>query len=201
MLNTDIPANLQTDFLIETESDVLPAIRREGDKVIYPAFVRSFTREIEEGKTITGYRYFEVPVPYTGQNLADEATFLRQSYAALRKFFYGSPEVQAEQILKGTHTAHQYAVRAAFPKRDGEVPANVVEFEKIKAEFWGIIDAVAELLGLTRDDFPKGGTSADIVAFCLEHGMTQEQIGPYAIQILGLTADLTRFGRNWNELF
>ncbi len=49
----DIPANLQTDFLIETESDTPPAIRREGNTVIYPAFIRIFERE-GEGGTISG---------------------------------------------------------------------------------------------------------------------------------------------------
>lgn len=200
MLNNTIPANMQTDFLRETEADDMPEIRREGDTVIFPAFIREYSRQIEDGTTATGYRYFEVPVPFSGQNLTDYAAFALQSYAAIRKFFFGPPEVQNEQILKGTFTAHQYAVKQAFPKRDGETFENITEYEKIKADFWTIIDAVAEIIGKTREDFPTG-TSADLLRFCAENGLTPAQIADFAIKILGITADLTRFGRNWNELF
>ena len=37
---TEIPKNLQTDFLTETHCDVMPEIRREGANVVYPAFIR-----------------------------------------------------------------------------------------------------------------------------------------------------------------
>ena len=200
MLNNTIPANMQTDFLRETEADDMPEIRREGDTVIFPAFIREYSRQIEDGTTATGYRYFEVPVPFSGQNLTDYAAFALQSYAAIRKFFFGPPEIQNEQILKGTFTAHQYAVKQAFPKRDGETFENITEYEKIKDDFWTIIDAVAEIIGKTREDFPTG-TSADLLRFCAENGLTPAQIADFAIKILGITADLTRFGRNWNELF
>ncbi len=202
-MTTPIPQNMQTDFLKEVESDILPAIRQEYGKIICPVFVREFTRQIENGEnseTATGYKYFEVPVDYTGQNISDYESFTMQSYAALRKYFFGPIEVQNEQILKGTFAAHQYAVKKAFPKHAGEMIENVVEYEKIKSDFWAIIDAAAELTGKTRADFPTG-TSSDLLHFCVECGMTAEQTANFAIQILGITADLDRYGRNWNELF
>jgi len=197
---TNIPDNLQTDFLHETEAENMPQIRRENANAIFPAFVRETTRENDDGTTSAVYKYFEIPVPFTGQNVNDYDRFAMQSYAAIRKFLFGSPEVQNEQILKGLFAAHQYAVKSAFPKFAGETFENIVEFEKIKSDFWAIIDAAAELIGKTRADFPIG-TSADLLTFCANNGMTAAQIADFAIKILGITADLTRFGRNWNELF
>ena len=195
-----IPANLQTDFLRDTESDVMPEVRREGNILIYPAFIRADVRDNEDGTRKTVFRYFSVQVPYTGQPVDDYEECGFRCYAELRKFFYGDWAVQNEQILKGIFAQHQYAVKQAFPKAPGETFANVAGFEKVKGDFWSIIDVAAGATNKTREDFPTG-TSADLLAFCVAAGMSSDQIADFAIKILGITADLTRFGRNWEELF
>ena len=88
---TELPAGFHPEFFRESESDAMPMLRREGMTVYYPAFVR---REERGGGTI--YRYFEVPVPFAGQNLENADAFALASYAAIRKYFYGSQEMQAE---------------------------------------------------------------------------------------------------------
>ena len=187
-----IPAGLQTDFLRETESAVLPVIRREGRNLIFPALIREI-----EGV----YRYFEVPVPFTGQDVTDYEKCMYQSYAALRKFFYGSWAVQNEQMLKGTFAKHQYAVKTAFPKRAGEVLPEVVRFEAIKADFWNKIDAACASVGKTREDLPAKFNAEEMLAWAVENGMGAADIATYAQAFSVVSLDLLQNGRNWDELF
>ncbi len=198
---TEIPKNLQTDFLTETHCDVMPEIRREGANVIYPAFVREETITGEDDSTRTGYRFFRVEVPYTGQNLTDEAAFVYASYAAIRKHFYGDFSVQNEQMLKGTFAAHQYAVRVAFPKSATEVIEAVERFNAIKIEFWNAVDAACALMGCTRSDLPEHFTAEQMLAFATTHGMSADKIAEYAQISSVVSLNLLHNGRNWDELY
>jgi len=198
---TEIPANLQTDFLTESRSDDMPEIRREGANVIYPAFVREETITGEDDSTRTGYRFFRVEIPFTGQNLSDESAFIHASYAAIRKHFYGDFAVQNEQMLKGTFMAHQYAVRLAFPKSDGEVIEAVTRFNAIKTEFWTAVDAACVLMGCTRSDLPERFTAEQMVSFATAHGMTADKIAEYAQTFSVISLNLLHNGRNWDELY
>ena len=121
----NLPEGFQTDFLRETESASEPVIRKEGGNLFFPALVRQGTDG--EGRTV--FRFYDVPVRYTGQDIADYEKCKLQSYAELRKYFYGPATVQMEQQLKGTFARHQYAVKTVFPKKAGEVPAAVTRFE------------------------------------------------------------------------
>lgn len=198
---TNIPANLKTDFLTESRSDTLPGIRREGAIVVYPAFIREETITDEDGSTRTGYRYFNVEVPYTGQNLTDEAAFVYASYATIRKHFYGDFSVQNEQMLKGTFAAHQYAVRQAFPKSATEVIEAVERFNAIKIEFWNAVDAACALMECTRADLPEHFTAEQMLAFATTHGMTADKIAEYAQIFSVVSLNLLHNGRNWDELY
>ncbi|MGE4301067.1 MAG: hypothetical protein AB7F40_05625 [Victivallaceae bacterium] len=193
----DIPANLQTDFLTETVSLTEPAIRREGGKIIFPAFVR--IEPDDDGNT--RYRYFEVPCANRGQSLTDYAACAIAGYADLRRHFYGPAAVQLEQQLKGTFTAHQYAVRAAFPKSAGEVQAAVVRFEEIRTAFWNLVDAAAAAIGKTRADLPEYFDAETMQEWAALNGMSADAIAGYAVRFEAVSLDLLHNGRNWGELF
>lgn len=114
---TPIPEGLQTKYLRETESTVLPSIRREGKNAVFPAFVRAETRRDPNGENEqTMYHYFDVPVLYAGQDLNNYDGFAKRSYADIRRFFYGSTDAQNEMRDDELWEAHRSAVRTAFPK-------------------------------------------------------------------------------------
>lgn len=197
---TQIPAGIKTHFLKETESYQAPALRREGNTVWYPAFVREDERE---GETL--YRYFEVPVPYKGQNLDDIEVFRYQAAGDIRKFFYGSPEAQAEMRDDCTWEAHRLAVRSAFPKAAGEVNVAAQRFEAIKAAFWATVDAAAAKVGKVRADietaYPDGVTGEEMIAWATANGMTLEDIAAMAPTFMLVNLNLLSNNRNWSELF
>lgn len=198
---TNIPANLKTNFLRESESAVLPEIRIENGIIIIPVFVRQETRT-EGGQQYTFYRYFDVSVPHIGQDIADYGTCIRQSYAALRRYFYGGWAVQNEQILKGEFASHQYAVRKAFPKYEGESIDAVKRFDAIKEEFWTAIDAALASLSKTRSDLPAQPFNAEtMLSWATQQGMSEEDIARYAQTFSAISLSLLHNGRNWNELF
>ena len=198
---SEIPHGIQTGHLREVQSNVEPVIRREGDVVVIPIFVREV--EIVEDEDIrVGYVYFEAPVAYNGQNLEDYDTCCRQSYAGIREYLYGDWKVQNEQILKSTFTAHQYAVREAFPKYDGDVPKNVVRFEEIRQEFWAAVMEILTILEKTPEDLPEGPISSEqMIAWALENGMTSKQMQSYIPTFQNISLNLLHNGRNWDELF
>ena len=85
-------------------------------------------------------------------------------------------------------------------------PENPV-FSAVKAAFWGYVDeAAAELSEATGDaysraDFPTGAYSPQLLAWCTEHGLSEEQTGALAVKFCGIDADLRRLGKSWDELF
>ena len=197
----NLPEGFQTDFLREEESDVLPVIRREGGNLVFPALVRQETRQTD-GVEKTIFRFFDVPVRFIGQDVSDYEKCKIQSYADLRKFFYGPATVQMEQQLKGTFAKHQYAVRLTFPKTTGKVPAAVTRFEEIKTAFWGVVDGVLSKLGKTRNDLPEQPFNAEtMLAWAVENGLSAADIADASAAIMRISLDLLHNGRNWNELF
>ena len=195
---TDLPAGFHPEFFRETESNVAPTLRREGMTVYYPAFVRQEAREWG-----TVYRYFEVPVPFSGQDLEDAEAFALASYAAIRKFFYGTQEMQAELRDDFVWEAHRQAVRSAFPKAAGAVNELAQRFKVIKATFWATVDEVCSKVGKTRADLPvSGGFNAEqMVAFAIENGMSAADIASYTSKFTIISLNLLQNNRNWDELF
>lgn len=196
----EIPAGLDVSFLRETVSGTEPAIRREGALFYIPVFVRAEEHGGEE-EIATEYRYFDVPVEYTGQDVSDYAKCLLQSYAALRKFFYGDWTVQNEMILKGTFARHQFAVKQAFPKTPGEVIPAAERFNAIKTEFWSVVDAACTAVGKTRADLPASFNAEEMLAFAAENGMTAAEVADYTAKFMVVSLNLLQNGRNWDELF
>lgn len=196
-----IPANLKTDFLTETRSDALPTITRDGENVLYPAFIRAEQTTDEGGNVHTEYRFFIVPVPYTGQNIDDEETFALESYAALRKHFYGPQEAQSEMKDDKIWEAHRLAVRAAFPKYIGETVPQIARFEEIKTKFWNLVDATLAAMGETRSILPPYFNSTTMLEFAEEKKMSADAIRDLAVKFQGINSDLQSNNRNWSELF
>ncbi|MBQ9501779.1 MAG: hypothetical protein IJU70_06460 [Lentisphaeria bacterium] len=194
--NTEIPAGLDTSFLRETRSMTEPAIRREGNLIVIPVFVRATT-----AGDATEYRYFEVPAKYTGQDLTDYGKCLLQSYAAIRHFFYGDWAVQNEMILKGTFARHQFAVKAAFPKAPGEVIPAAERFTAIRTRFWALIDEACAAVGKTRADLPESFNAEEMLAFAVENGMAADAVADYTAKFSIISLNLLQNGRNWDELF
>lgn len=196
-----IPANLKTDFLTETRSDALPTITRDGENVLYPAFIRAEQTTDEGGNVHTEYRFFIVPVPYTGQNIDDEETFALESYAALRKHFYGPQEVQAELRDDKTWEPHRQAVRSAFPKTAGEINVQQARFETIKRTFWQIIEAALATIQKTRADLPDYFNAEEMLVWAQQNGMSAATISDVAAKVEVVSLDLLHNARNWSELF
>ena len=200
---TELPAGFHPEFFRETESDAAPMLRREGMTVYFPAFVRAITNENDEyGITVT-YRYFDVPIPFTGQDLTNEDEFAFVNYAAIRKFFYGTQEMQAELRDDFVWEAHRQAVRSAFPKAAGAVNELAQRFKVIKATFWAAVDEVCSKVGKTRVDLPvSGGFNAEqMVAFAIENGMSAADIASYTSKFAIISLNLLQNNRNWDELF
>lgn len=195
-----IPAGFQKKYFRESESETVPVIRREGMNVIFPAMIRSETRIIDEEQRMV-YRYFEVPVPYTGQNLDDDEAFAIASYAAIRKFFYGSPDVQNELRDDFIWEAHRQAVRSAFPKSRGEVNELSVRFDAIRTMFWNAVDSACALVGKTRNDLPDHFNAEEMLAWAMENGMTEDDIRTYSQTFSMISLNLLQNNRNWDEMF
>ena len=197
-----IPANLKTDFLVETQSDAMPEIQRDGSNVLYPAFVRMETiTDPETGEERKNYRYFIVSIPYTGQQLDDPQAFELANYAALRKFFYGPQEVQAELRDDKAWEPHRQAVRSSFPKTIGEINEQQVRFESIKVAFWEIIDAALATIEKSRSDLPDYFNAEEMLAWAQANGMDAATIQAVAAQVEIVSLDLLHNARNWQELF
>lgn len=193
---TELPKGFHSEFFPESISDSLPVLRREGMTVYYPAFVR---REERGGVTI--YRYFEVPVPFSGQNLADAGAFALASYAAIRKFFYGSQEMQAELRDDFVWEAHRQAVRSAFPKSAGAVNELAARFEAIKSDFWATVDAACATVGKTRADLPATFNGEQMLQWAAAQGMDAATIAQYTSHFAMVSLNLLQNNRNWDELF
>lgn len=196
-----LPAGFHPEFFRETESFTAPEIRREGMTVYFPAFVRATTNENDEyGITVT-YRYFDVPVPFTGQDLTNEDEFAFVNYAAIRKFFYGTQEMQAELRDDFVWEAHRQAVRSAFPKAAGAVNELAQRFKAIKATFWAAVDAVLSKIGKSRSELPNNFNAEQMVAFAIENGMSATDIAAYTSKFAIISLNLLQNNRNWDELF
>lgn len=180
-----IPAGIQTDFLKKTSSGIMPDTVVDNGVIHYPAFVT----EAEDGS----YEWFDVPILFKGQDMENEARFRRQCYAELRKFFYGSWEVQAEQQFKGTFNIHQRAVRLAFPSADGPNIRTFTPYEAISAMKVAGMYEWARNLFETNPDVQIYWSSiqqidldnADFISFCHDLGVTDEQIQMLVSIVLG----------------
>lgn len=93
------------------------------------------------------------------------------------------------------------------PEQPPEPSPEEVAFAKIKGAFWGYVDAAAEELTAatgekyTRENFPAGAYSTELLAWCTEHDLDPEMTNKLAVAFCGISADLARLGRSWEELF
>lgn len=196
-----LPAGFQSQFFVQTETPDEPKIVKDGMVVHFPAFVRQETRTPEGGgEPTTVYVWFDVPVPYKGQPLTDDR-FQYAAYADLRKFFYGTQEMQAELKDDNLWEAHRQAIRTAFPKVPGGVNEQELRWEAVKANFWALVDEACAAVGKTRSDLPDYFNDADMIAFAQENGMSAADIAAYSLKFALVSLDLPANNRNWKELF
>jgi len=188
----NIPAGIVTRFLTETESADLPAIWREGTTLFIPTLVR---------QTENGYRCFIVPVPYTGQDYTDYDKCVMQSYAPIRKFFYGDAAAQSEMRDDHLWEGHRQAVRTAFPKYEGEPNLAAARFQAVYDAFWDEVDAALREINKTRADLPAYFTAETMLEFATENGMSDESLAHYVQVFSTISLDLLHNDRNWSELF
>ena len=104
-----------------------PVIEREiirgGDLILLiPTFITSV-----DG----GYCFIPVPIKYVGQDVDNYEKCVLQSYAALRKYFYGSDAFQRDLEYDDLLNQHITVVKTAFPKPNGVV---VKKYSKYKIQ-------------------------------------------------------------------
>lgn len=200
MLNT-IPPGLQTYFLNETESNELPVIRQEGKSLFIPIFIREITRTDESGER-TAYRFFVVETEYKGQDIADYDKCIRQSYAAIREYLYGSPAVQEDLKYHHKYTAHVLAVKNAI-RKPGQTaaPEGIARWEEIKAEFWAIIDRVLASVGKDRSILPSYFNDKYMFQWAHDNQVPENVIKEAKADLVLVSCNLGANSRNWVELF
>ncbi len=201
---TSPPTGFQEQYFNYKYSTEIPQVRRIENTLTIPIFVQP-SLVVEHAETgeeqINGYKYYTVDVTYRGQDLTSYIMLLFQSYAEIRAFFYGSASVQNEQQYKSEFTAHQTAVRLAFPKHWGELITASLRWEDLKIKFWTLIDNILIELNMTRADLPHNFDGETMFAIAYEKGMTPARISELTTQFFALSVDLLHNGRAWGELF
>lgn len=196
-MNDTIPAGMQTKHLPETESDTMPEIVREGNTLFIPMFVREVQRE-----EATSFRFFRVPVRYTGQDTSDFDKCVRQSYKEVREFFYGSAEAQADMEFDHTKTAHILAVKNAIRKPgQSDPPEGIARWNDVKKDFWDLVDEACAVVHKTREDLPSYFNSKMMMDFAKDNGMSAADIASYTLRFVLANVDAQSNGRNWSEFF
>ena len=109
--------------------------------------------------------------------------------------------------MRHFNPSREQFIAAGWEWVEPPAPVEDTDFAAVKAAFWRYVDdaaaALSEATGTeyTRADFPTGAFSAELLAWCAEHGMSEADTGALAVRFCGIAADLARLGRNWNELF
>lgn len=117
---TGFSAKFSNEIRYSAES---PDIERDGGKIIIPVFIQDCGED--------GYGYIPVAVDYVGQDINDYLKCVSQSYAAIRKHFYGDALFQRELEDDDLLNLHITAVKCAFPKPNAEV---VKKYSKYKIQ-------------------------------------------------------------------
>ena len=178
-------------------------IRKEGNTIIIPIFIRETTKTDETGEK-TLFRFFEVETEHKGQSLTDYNKCCLQSYAAIRKYLYGDASAQGEMRDDKIWEAHRQAVRSAFPKYLGEFNRQQARFESIKTAFWAVIDGVLASISKTRADLPEQPFNAEQMAAWAadpENNVPANVVEAASKELSTISLDLLHNGRNWSELF
>ena len=196
-MTTNLPAAFQARYFKESQSAEQPTIVRDENNVLQiPVFVRA---EQVEGETI--YKFFVVPVRFTGQKYTDYETCVLQSYREIRKFFYGTPDQQFEMRDDSTWEGHRQAVRSAFPKLVGEINTAIVRWNEIKETFWSTIDSVLESVGKDRSVLPDYFNDTYMIDWAKQNNVPAEVQKKAEEVLVRVSLNLNANGRNWKELF
>ena len=196
-MTTNLPAAFQARYFKESQSAEQPTIVRDENNVLQiPVFVRA---EEIDGETV--YKFYNVPVRFTGQDYSNYEKCVLQSYGEIRKFFYGTPDQQSEMRDDATWEGHRQAIRSSFPKHSGDVNPSQQRFDGIKTAFWDTIDEACALINLTRADLPSYFDAETMLEIAVAHGMSAADVAKYTQTFATVSLDLLHNSRNWKELF
>ena len=196
-MTTNLPAAFQARYFTESQSAEQPTIVRDENNVLQiPVFVRA---EEIDGETV--YKFYNVPVRFTGQDYSNYEKCVLQSYGEIRKFFYGTPDQQSEMRDDATWEGHRQAIRSAFPKHSDDVNPSQQRFDGIKIAFWDAIDEACALINLTRADLPSYFDAETMLEIAVAHGMSAADVAKYTQTFATVSLDLLHNSRNWKELF
>ncbi len=196
MNNTNLSKLLHRYFRFDTAAEQ-PTITREGNLVTIPAFIEEEQRE-DGGAS---FSFVPAKVPFRGQDLSDYDKCVLQSWSDLRRFFYGSTEMQNE--LKDDHAWEEYrqTVRSEFPKYAGEINRAEARFNAIKQEFKEAVRAALAEIKVDESTLPSIFDAEYMLNLADAKGMSKEHIDNYTEIFSRISLDLLHNDRNWAELF
>jgi len=174
-----------------------PTISREGNVVTIPAFIEEEQRE--DGGT--SFSFVPAKVPFRGQDISDYDKCVLQSWSDLRRFFYGSTEMQNE--MKDDHAWEEYRqeIRSEFPKYAGEINRAEARFNAIKQEFKEAVRAALAEIKVDESTLPAIFDAEYMLNLANAKGMSKEHIDNYTEIFSRISLDLLHNDRNWAELF
>jgi len=208
MCNMNLPLNrgLQTYWLSASESDTKPVITLANGVMVFPAFITTETREetdpeTQEKKTKTVYKYFPVDMTWKGDDLNDYVKVMRCRWEELREHFYGPAWAQAEMEAKGIWTLHAMAVRAVFPKAEGEVPEALRNFWEAWTNFWTLISQASQKYGIPYAEIPSYFDSTYLLTIATQYQIPQDELSILITKMQLIQFDVLANKFVWKNLF
>lgn len=195
-MNPNLLKHLHRYFQFDNAAEQ-PTITREGNVVTIPAFIEEEQRE--DGGV--SFSFVPAKVPFRGQDLTDYDKCVLQSWSDLRRFFYGTTEMQNE--LKDDHAWEEYrqTIRSEFPKYAGEVNRAEARFNAIKQEFKEAVRAALAEIKVDASELPAIFDAEYMLTLANAKGMSKEHIDNYTETFSRISLDLLHNDRNWTELF
>ena len=196
MNNPNLSKNLHRYFQFDNAVEQ-PTITREGNILTIPVFIEEEERE-DVG---TSFSFVPAKVPFRGQDISNYDKCVLQSWSDLRRFFYGSTEMQNE--LKDDHAWEEYrqTIRSEFPKYAGEINLAEARFNAIKQEFKDAVTAACAKINVDKSTLPASFPAEYMLELAESKGMSKADIDEYTKIFSMISMNLLHNDRNWAELF
>lgn len=196
MTNQILSKQLHRYFKFDDAADA-PAISREGNVLTIPVFIEEEQRE--DGGT--SFSFVPAKVPFRGQDISDYEKCVLQSWSDLRRFFYGSTEMQNE--MKDDHAWEEYRqeIRSEFPKYAGEINIAEARFNAIKQQFKDAVAAALAEIHVDPSTLPATFSAEYMLELATASGMEKDSIDNYTKIFSTISLNLLHNDRNWTELF
>ena len=196
MNNPILSKQLHRYFKYDSAAET-PAISREGNVLTIPVFIEEEQRE--DGGT--SFSFVPAKVPVRGQDISDYEKCVLQSWSDLRRFFYGSTEMQNE--MKDDHAWEEYRqeIRSEFPKYAGEINIAEARFNAIKQQFKDAVAAALAEIHVDPSTLPATFSAEYMLELATASGMEKDSIDNYTKIFSTISLNLLHNDRNWAELF